>query len=59
MSYLLTLNILILKNQIFSKNCDEWCVNATIIKVYYNINPKIKALIKKVKKEKNKKIKNI
>ena len=29
--YLLTLNLLMLKEQIIPENCDEWCVNATII----------------------------
>lgn len=35
--YLLTLNILMLKEQILPENCDEWCVNATIInRAYYS-----------------------
>ncbi len=35
--YLLTLNLLILKEQIIPENCDEWCVNATIInRAYYS-----------------------
>ena len=35
--YLLTLNLLMLKDQIVPKNCDEWCVNATIInRAYYS-----------------------
>ena len=35
--YLLTLNLLILKEQIIPENCDEWCINATIInRAYYS-----------------------
>lgn len=35
--YLLTLHLLSLKNQLIPKNCDEWCVNATIInRTYYS-----------------------
>ena len=35
--YLLTLNLLMLKEQIIPENCDEWCVNATIInRAYYS-----------------------
>lgn len=35
--YLLTLNLLSLKEQIVPENCDEWCVNATIInRAYYS-----------------------
>lgn len=35
--YLLTLNLLKLKEQILPKNCDEWCINATIInRAYYS-----------------------
>ena len=35
--YLLTLNLSKLKEQILPKNCDEWCVNATIInRAYYS-----------------------
>ena len=35
--YLLTLNILMLKEQIIPDNCDEWCVNATIVnRAYYS-----------------------
>ena len=35
--YLLTLNLLMLKEQILPENCDEWCVNATIInRAYYS-----------------------
>lgn len=35
--YLLTLNLFILKEQILPENCDEWCVNATIInRAYYS-----------------------
>ena len=35
--YLLTLNLLLLKEQIIPENCDEWCVNATIInRAYYS-----------------------
>lgn len=35
--YLLTLNLLSLKEQLIPKNCDEWCVNSTIInRAYYS-----------------------
>ncbi|MBQ6100443.1 MAG: hypothetical protein IJL02_11360 [Methanobrevibacter sp.] len=35
--YLLTLHMLMLKNQLIPKNCDEWCVNASIInRAYYS-----------------------
>lgn len=35
--YLLTLNLLMLKKQLIPKNCDDWCVNATIInRAYYS-----------------------
>lgn len=35
--YLLTLNLLGLKNQVIQKNCDERCINATIInRAYYS-----------------------
>ena len=35
--YLLTLNLLMMKEQILPENCDEWCVNATIInRAYYS-----------------------
>ena len=35
--YLLTLNILMLKEQIIPENCDEWCINSTIInRAYYS-----------------------
>lgn len=35
--YLLTLNLLMMKEQILPKNCDEWCVNATIVnRAYYS-----------------------
>ena len=35
--YLLTLNLLNLKEQIIPENCDEWCINATIInRAYYS-----------------------
>ena len=35
--YLLTLNLLILKGEILPENCDEWCINATIInRAYYS-----------------------
>ena len=35
--YLLTLNMLMLKNQLIPENCDEWCVNASIInRAYYS-----------------------
>ena len=35
--YLLTLHLLSLKNQLIPENCDEWCVNATIInRAYYS-----------------------
>ena len=35
--YLLTLHLLMLKNQLIPENCDEWCVNATIInRAYYS-----------------------
>lgn len=35
--YLLTLRMLMLKNQLIPKNCDEWCVNASIInRAYYS-----------------------
>lgn len=35
--YLLTLNMLMLKNQSIPKNCDEWCFNASIInRAYYS-----------------------
>lgn len=35
--YLLTLNMLMLKNMLIPKNCDEWCVNASIInRAYYS-----------------------
>lgn len=35
--YLLTLNLLMLKNQLIPENCDEWCVNSSIInRAYYS-----------------------
>lgn len=35
--YLLTLQMLMLKNQLIPKNCDDWCVNASIInRAYYS-----------------------
>ena len=35
--YLLTLQMLMLKNMLLPKNCDEWCVNASIInRAYYS-----------------------
>ena len=35
--YLLTLQMLMLKNQLIPENCDEWCVNASIInRAYYS-----------------------
>lgn len=35
--YLFTLNLLMLKDQIIPENCDEWCINATIInRAYYS-----------------------
>ena len=35
--YLLTLNLFMLKEQIIPKDCDEWCINATIInRAYYS-----------------------
>ena len=35
--YLLTLHIFNLKNQLIPKNCDEWCINASIInRAYYS-----------------------
>lgn len=35
--YLLTLNLLMLKEQILPEDCDEWCINATIInRAYYS-----------------------
>ena len=35
--YLLTLRMLMLKNQLIPENCDEWCVNASIInRAYYS-----------------------
>lgn len=35
--YLLTLHMLMLKSQLIPENCDEWCVNATIInRAYYS-----------------------
>ena len=35
--FLLTLHLLNLKNQLIPENCDEWCVNATIInRAYYS-----------------------
>lgn len=35
--YLLTLHMLMLKNQLIPRNCDEWCVNASIInRAYYS-----------------------
>ena len=35
--YLLTLHMLMLKNLLIPENCDEWCVNASIInRAYYS-----------------------
>lgn len=35
--YLLTLHLLMLKNMLIPENCDEWCINATIInRAYYS-----------------------
>lgn len=35
--YLFTLKLLTLKDQLIPKNCDEWCINATIInRAYYS-----------------------
>ena len=35
--YLLTLHMLMIKNQLIPNTCDEWCVNATIInRAYYS-----------------------
>lgn len=35
--YLLTLQLLMLKKELIPKNCDEWCVNATIVnRAYYS-----------------------
>lgn len=35
--YLLTQNLLMFKEQILPENCDEWCINATIInRAYYS-----------------------
>lgn len=35
--YLLTLNLFMMKEEIRPENCDEWCVNATIVnRAYYS-----------------------
>lgn len=49
--YLLTLNLLMLKDQIVPKNCDEWCVNATIInRAYYSSYLYCLLWLKKIKR---------
>ena len=49
--YLLTLNLLMLKDKIVPKNCDEWCVNATIInRAYYSSYLYCLLWLKKIKR---------
>ncbi|MBR5503436.1 MAG: hypothetical protein IKV87_03175 [Methanobrevibacter sp.] len=53
--YLLTLKIFILKEQILPENCDNWCINATIInRAYYSSYLYCELWLEKVKKFKPK-----
>ena len=54
--YLLTLNLLNLKEQIIPENCDEWCINATIInRAYYSSYLYCELWLKEIKNFKPKK----
>lgn len=49
--YLLTLQMVMLKNQLIPENCDEWCVNASIInRAYYSAYLYCKLWLEDVKK---------